>query len=131
MPRLKPATRDDLVIADFGDELVICKPGADSSELHYLSSTATLVFRLCDGTGTPAELAADIADAYGIPIAAVERDVRDIVRQFRRNGMLTVKPVVRRRSDDHEHHTGHQHSHEDHQAEDERELILEEEPEHD
>jgi hypothetical protein len=129
---LKPKTRDGLVIADFGEELVVCEPSPGHSQIHYLNPSAATVFRLCDGTGTPAELAADIADAYGVPVKQLERDVVGLVRTFRRQGLLTFKPVVRKRpvEHDHDHDHGHQHEHEHSDATpDERQRIRREVPE--
>ena len=118
MPPLKPKIRDGLGVADFGEDMVVCESSSGHSHFHYLNPSAALVFRLCDGTGTPAEFAADIADLYGIPVKAVERDVRDTVRIFRREGMLTAKPVVRRRAVEHEHDHDHDHDHDqDHDGE--------------
>lgn len=133
MPRMKPKVRGDLVVSDFGEELVVCKPTTGYSELHHLNQTATLVFRLCDGTGTSDDLVADIADAYGLPVAGVQRDVRTIVRQFRQRGLLTAKPVVRRPRPDtgHDHEHEHKHDHPQEAAEDERARIQDEEPGHD
>ena len=96
MPRMKPKVREDLVVADFEDELVVCNTASGQTQLHHLNPAATIVFRLCDGTGTSDDLAKDIAEAFGLPQSDVQRDVRAIVRQFRQNGLLTAKPVVRR-----------------------------------
>jgi hypothetical protein len=140
MPRLKPKTRDDLVVEDFGDELVVGDPWDQFAVLHHLNPAATLVFRLCQGTGTSDDLAAEIADAFGLPVEAVQKDVRQILRQFRQSGLLTAKPVVRRQREvpeeepAHEHEHDHDHHH-DHghaptaEAVDEREEIREQEPE--
>jgi hypothetical protein len=125
---LKPKTRPGLVVADFGEELVVCEPSPGHSQIHYLNPSAATVFRLCDGTGTPTELAADIADAYGLPIKQVERDVVKLVRTFRRQGLLTVKPVVRKRPADHDHEHDHEHEHID-ATPDERQRIRREVPE--
>ncbi len=119
-----------MVVADFGDELVVCEPNPGHSQIHYLNPSAATVFRLCDGTGTPAELAADIADAYGLPVKQIERDVVRLVRTFRRQGLLTVKPVVRKRPDEHEHDHDHEHDHEQgDEVSDERHRIRREVPE--
>ena len=113
MPQLKPKIRDGLVVSDFGDELVVCSPRPDGgSQVFHLNAPATIVFRLCDGTGTPAELAADIADFYGMPVEEVDRDVRSMVRLFRRSHLLTWKPVPRRRQHEHQHAHEHEHVHE-------------------
>jgi hypothetical protein len=141
MPALKPTIREGIEVADFGDELVVCQPVLEASFFHYLNESAALVFRLCDGTGTVTELAADIADVYGLPIEEVEPQVRAIVREFRRNGMLTAKPVVRRAREQNEHdhhdhshdHNGASHEHHDHSPDghglpDERQRIRREVP---
>ena len=75
----------------------------EEARLHHLNAPATIVFRLCDGTGTLAELAEDIADVYGMPVEEVNRQVRSIVRLFRRSHLLTWKPVPRRRQHVHQH----------------------------
>jgi hypothetical protein len=111
MPALKPKIREGLAIADFGQELVVSDCQHGHSHLHYLNPSATLVFRICDGTGSVPELAADIADLYGLPPGAVEPDVREIIRGFRRMGLLTFKPVARRPAPNDEHHHGHEHDH--------------------
>jgi hypothetical protein len=137
MARLKPKVRDELIVTDFGDELVICDPRdpeAGVNLLHHLNPTATLVFRLCEGTGTSDDLAADIADAFGLPVEAVQKDVRQILRLFRQSGLLTAKPVVRRPreapEEEHEHVHAHEHEHAPAgEAVDEREEIREQEPE--
>jgi hypothetical protein len=134
--------RDDLVVVDFDDELVVGKVGGDISDVHHLNPSATLVFRLCDGTGTMDDVAAEIAETYELPLDDVLRDVRTLVRQFRQRGLLTAKPVVRRRrepdpeaGDEHEHQHGeddqHSHASNGHDDADERELIQEQEPAHD
>jgi hypothetical protein len=130
MPPLKPKTRAGLVVADFGDELVVCEPIPGRSQIHYLNPSAATVFRLCDGTGTPAELAADIADAYGLRVGQIERDVVRLVRTFRRQGLLTAKPVVRKRAGEHaeDHEHEHEHAHDD-ATPDQRERIRLEVPE--
>lgn len=131
MPPLKPKTRAGLVVADFGEELVVCDPSPRHTHVHYLNPSAATVFRLCDGTGTPAELAADIADAYGLPLEQIGRDVVELVRSFRRQGLLTFKPVVRRARPDHNHNDNHDHNgNHDHNEgpPDERERIRREVP---
>ena len=117
MPQLKPKIRDGLVVSDFGDELVVCgSRQGGGSQVYHLNAPATIVFRLCDGTGTPAELAADIADVYGLPVEDVDRQVRSMVRLFRQSHFLTWKPVSRRRRHEHQH----VHEDEDSKARDER-----------
>ena len=62
------------------------------TELHRLNPTATIVFGLCDGTATMAEMSAEIAEAFGVPIEQVEPQVRTLVRQLRRAKLLAYVP---------------------------------------
>ena len=59
-----------------------------SGELHHLNTTATLVFDLCDGTASVKELSADLAEAFQVPPDEVERQVRALLRRFRKAGLL-------------------------------------------
>jgi PqqD family protein of HPr-rel-A system len=86
MPAMKPKIRQDLTVVELDGEAVIYDD--DSGELHHLNPTATVVFSLCDGTATVKELAADIADAFGQPAADVEKQVRTLLREFRKVGLL-------------------------------------------
>jgi PqqD family protein of HPr-rel-A system len=82
----RPAVRDDLTVVELDGEAVVYDE--ETGDLHHLNPTATLVFRLCDGTGTARELAADIAEAYRQPPHEVERQIRGLLRRFRRAGLL-------------------------------------------
>ena len=59
-PCVKPKVRDDLTVVELDGEAVIYDE--ETTELHHLNPTATIVFGLCDGTSTMAEMAADISD---------------------------------------------------------------------
>lgn len=133
MPPLKPHARDDLVVVDFGEELVVCLPGGSShSWLHHLNPSAAIVFRLSDGTATSAEIAADIAEAFGLERETTEKEVRGAVRRFRQSGLLTAKPVAPRRRREAEHDHVHDHGPEEagDEAGDERRRIRREVPDH-
>lgn len=81
-----PKVRDDLAVVELDGEAVVFDEV--SCDLHYLNPTATLVFGLCDGSGTVDELAADIAAAYGADEDQVRGDVRAVVEDFARSGLL-------------------------------------------
>ena len=82
----RPKVRDDLAVVELDGEAVVFDEG--SCDLHYLNPTATVVFGLCDGTGTIEELAADIAAAFGADEAQVRADVAAVVEDFGRSGFL-------------------------------------------
>ena len=108
MAALKPKVREDLVVVDIDGEAVVYEP-ADVL-LHHLNPTAAVVFKLCDGSGTVRELSEDIADILGMPVNTVLRQVRRVVSQFKREGLLDGHPkeIVERAH----RHPGHGHGHE-------------------
>jgi hypothetical protein len=83
---LRPRSRDDLAVVELDGEAVIYDESNGS--LHHLNPTATIVFSLCDGTATIAELASEIADAFAKPENEVESQVRRLVRSFRTQSLL-------------------------------------------
>jgi PqqD family protein of HPr-rel-A system len=83
---VKPKYRQDLTVVELDGEAVIYDD--ETGELHHLNPTATIVFNLCDGTATIKELAADIADAFEQPADEVEKQVRTLLREFRKVNLL-------------------------------------------
>ena len=83
---IKPRVRKDLAVVELDGEAVIYDE--DSGDLHHLNPTATLVFSLCDGTVTVAELSRDIGEIFEVPTDEVERQVRSLLRNFRTQRLL-------------------------------------------
>jgi PqqD family protein of HPr-rel-A system len=86
MPALKPKIRQDLTVVELDGEAVMYDDR--DGRLHHLNATATLVFNLCDGQVTMKELSRDIAEVVGISAQKIERQVRTLLRQFRKEGLL-------------------------------------------
>jgi PqqD family protein of HPr-rel-A system len=86
LPAVKPRYRQDLTVVELDGEAVIYDD--ESGELHHLNPTATIVFNLLDGTSTIKELSADIADAFEQPADEVEKQVRTLLREFRKVNLL-------------------------------------------
>jgi len=84
---VRPQVRTDLVVVELDGEAVIYDER--TADLHHLNPTATIVFGLCDGTATIAEIAGDISRAFGVPVTDVEAQVRRVVRQFRKADLMT------------------------------------------
>jgi PqqD family protein of HPr-rel-A system len=86
-PPQRPRVRGDLTVVELDGEAVVYDD--DNGHLHHLNRSATLVFSLCDGRATARELALDIAEAFREPADGVERQLRRLLRDFRRQGLLT------------------------------------------
>ena len=86
MPAAKPKAREGITMVELDGEAVLYDD--EGGDLHHLNRTATLVFGLCDGTGTAKELSIDLSQVFGVPVAEVEPQVRRLIREFRKAGLL-------------------------------------------
>jgi PqqD family protein of HPr-rel-A system len=86
VPRVKPTVRQGLTVVELDGEAVVYDE--ETQDLHHLNPTATIVFGLCDGTATIAEMAGDISTAFGVPVEEVEPQIRTVLRRFRRANLL-------------------------------------------
>ncbi len=86
MPAVKPKIREGLTVVELDGEAVIFDER--TSDLHHLNPTATIVFGLCDGSATIADISKDISQAFGMPAEEVEGQVRTLIRQFRKAKLL-------------------------------------------
>jgi PqqD family protein of HPr-rel-A system len=82
----RPKVRDDLTVVELDGEAVIYDE--ISGELHHLNPSATLAFGLFDGTATVRVLATDLSEAFGIPVEEMESQLRTLVREFRKLGLM-------------------------------------------
>jgi hypothetical protein len=99
MPVTPPSVRDDLTLVEYEDgEALVVDP--ETGAVHLLNAEPALVFRLCDGTASVQQTAAEIAAEFGLPEPAVERQVRLVVRDLRRSRLLTT--TRRRRTHSHD-----------------------------
>jgi hypothetical protein len=65
MMAMKPAVRGDLATCNVRDELVVYD--FRTNQARCLNSTAAAVFKLCDGTRTPRQIAAELSRTLGWP----------------------------------------------------------------
>ena len=65
-PTLSPRPRAvaDLDVNEADDGLVIYDPGRD--RVHHLNPTAALVFLLCDGQHSPAQMAEELSEVFAL-----------------------------------------------------------------
>lgn len=93
MPRVKPRARAALSVAEIDREAVVWDPVPE--QLHYLNHSAALVFGLCDGRTTIAEMAEAIGDAYEMDPRELDGQIRPLLRQLREVGLLEGKAAER------------------------------------
>ncbi len=86
MPAIKPKVRQDLAIVELDGEAVIYDE--NDNTIHHLNPTATIVLSMCDGTSTIKEFSMEIAEAFSMPPDEIERQVRSLLRDFRKMRLL-------------------------------------------
>jgi hypothetical protein len=78
-PTRRPARIDGLEINEVADGLVVYQ--ADPERVHYLNNTAAVVFELCDGRLTVAEITEQVAATFSLtdpPASEVEACVAEL-----------------------------------------------------
>ena len=86
MPVKKPKVRDGAVVLEIDDGAIVLDPVW--GRVTHLNAEATLVFGLCDGTASMRQTATEIANGFNLDVVEVERQVRALVRDFERGGLL-------------------------------------------
>ena len=79
-PDFKPKRRSDVRSEDVQHETVLYDP--TRGQAVYLNETAAVVWKLCDGTRTVAEMAELLAKEMGDTSGSIARDVADVVGRF-------------------------------------------------
>ena len=85
-PPIRPKARDDLAVVEIDGEAVVYD--TERKRLHHLNPTATMVFASLGGEATVRELAGELSEAYGLPAASLEPQLRGLLRRFRSQGLL-------------------------------------------
>lgn len=78
--------KDGLEAEDTGDEILIYLPGGDKT--LYLNETAALVWRLCDGARSGAEIVELLTEAYPEAEAVIQGQVQDALSDFIARGIV-------------------------------------------
>lgn len=86
-PRVSPG----LIQAEVEDGLAIYDPR--STEVLFLNHSAQAVWSCCDGTGSVAEIAADIAEVCKADAPSVLLEVRTLVADWHQRGLVGPGPL--------------------------------------
>lgn len=81
--------RTDLVTRELdGETVILDRVGA---KVHQLNLTAAYVWQRCDGASSIQEIAAGLAEEFGVDIEMAMRDVARIVELFGNAGLLVAR----------------------------------------
>ena len=87
-----PIRRSDVLSAELDGDTVLYDPSAH--QLVVLNRSAALVWGCCDGSGSPEEIAADIAEVFAVDESSVRLQVLDLVEEWSRRGLLEAVPGI-------------------------------------
>ena len=82
----QPRRRPDVVWEELDGEVVIYDPAHTTS--HLLNPSAAVIWALLDGSATLAEVAADLAETFGVEPTAMLDDVSSTVAALECQGLL-------------------------------------------
>lgn len=85
MSEQRPTRVEGLEPHEVDDGLVVYQAGTD--RVHYLNPTASVVFELCTGEHTEAEIEELVGDAWSLPEPPRE-EVRTCLAQLRAEGVV-------------------------------------------
>jgi hypothetical protein len=74
----RPRRKADYRLEELDGELLIYHP--TETNVVYCNQTASLIWHLCDGTHTPAEISTLLSEAYPEAAAAIPADVEATLR---------------------------------------------------
>ncbi len=81
-----PRTRSDVLALDMGDGVILYDQ--HSSLVHHLNPSASVLWNLCDGEADGTELAAEIAEAFGLDRDAVAAQVEGFIQELDALGLI-------------------------------------------
>lgn len=81
-----PETRTGLIERSLDDEIVVLDRGR--GRIHYFNRTAGFIWRRCDGQNSLADIARQMAWAFGVDVRVLTRDVMAAARNFEAAGLL-------------------------------------------
>jgi Coenzyme PQQ synthesis protein D (PqqD) len=93
VPPARPGARGELAVAEIDGEAVVYDEAL--RRLHHLNHSAALVFELCDGRATIVEMAEEIGDVFETDAREVEKLIRPLVGQLRKQGLVEGKVADR------------------------------------
>jgi PqqD family protein of HPr-rel-A system len=81
-----PRKRGDVLALDMGDGVILYNH--DSSLVHHLNPSASMVWHLCDGDADGSKLATEIAEEYGLDRAEVTAQIEDVIQELDALGLI-------------------------------------------
>ena len=82
-----PVRRGHVLEMDMGDGLILYNH--ESNLVHHLNPSAGIVWQLCDGQASVAQMAREVSEECGLDLAQVREDVAAVIAEFEALDMVT------------------------------------------
>lgn len=82
----RPQRKAGILALDMGDGVILYNH--DSSLVHHLSPSASVIWNLLDGDTGPEQLATEISEEYGIDPDEVSKQVADLIAELDALGLV-------------------------------------------
>jgi hypothetical protein len=82
----KPRPKPDYRLERLDNEILLYHPA--KTTVLYLNETASLIWNLCDGNRTTAEIVELLKDAFPDQAATIDEEVRSTLRRFIEHGAM-------------------------------------------
>ncbi len=83
-----PKTRSEFELEEIDGEILLYSPASTRSV--YMNSTASIIWRLCDGNQTIAEIIALLSEAFPDASDSIESDVINSIEMFSENEAIDL-----------------------------------------
>jgi len=93
MNSYRPEMRDELVIGQVDDDVLVYDPVSDRTTL--LNWSAAAVLNLCDGERTVAQIVAEMARVASAPAGDIVTEIKDAIQSLAANGLFATPPSHR------------------------------------
>ena len=86
-PTSKPIPDKEFTLEELDNELLLYHPTKTTTV--YMNETASIIWRLCDGERTVAEIIELVKDSYPEAGSSVESDIEATLERFREHGAIS------------------------------------------
>ncbi len=83
----RPRRKDGVTLRSAEGEIMLYDP--EDERVHFMNTTATAIWQLCDGETEVSEMVSAICLLTGLPADVVEEDVAGLLEGFADAGLIT------------------------------------------
>ncbi len=82
----RPRLRDEIVLREVDEDIVVYDPVSD--KIALLNQSAAVILSYCDGSHSVSDVVSKVAEVFAQPADRVDEDVRTTIEGLRAQGLL-------------------------------------------